>query len=441
MSRTTRRCLALCLLVALPAGCERVQKSDNPLSPSLAGPIAGVAITAPKLMEPVSGSQISVEAQPVVLTVGNSSSNGVRPVSYVFQIATDSAFSQVLFTQTGVAPGDGGKTSYRMPQNLAAERKYYWRSKADDGANASDFSAVADFTVFTPVLIQPPVLLDPADNATIATKNPTLAVANSSRTGPAGAISYIFEVGTDPNMVNRVVQASVAEGNSSTSYTTPDLAASTRFYWRVRATDPGHVSGVSSVRSFVTPAPIVIAPTPSPSPIPGGGGGSPAANDQINMGQATILNSPLDIANWPVTTAINGLTIRSSGVSIDFSKKDGPGRWPDITPPGWSGPLQYTLGMCLNISGRWYCSAVVEYWYGLAESGGPPSEYAMNWFYDPARWSPMTGHQPAVGEMIGFFVCAGDCRNNTKGDLSPARERSNVVLVPMPTNAGASYRF
>ena len=85
MSRTTRRCLALLLPVALAAGCERVEKSDNPLSPSIAGPIAGVAITAPKLMEPASGSQISVEAQPIVLTVGNSASNGVRPISYVFR--------------------------------------------------------------------------------------------------------------------------------------------------------------------------------------------------------------------------------------------------------------------------------------------------------------------------------------------------------------------
>jgi hypothetical protein len=29
-------------------------------------------------------------------------------------------------------------------------------------------------------------------------------------------------------------------------------------------------------------------------------------------------------------------------------------------------------------------------------------------------------------------VCEGDCRNNTKGDSSPLRERSNVVLVKFP---------
>src|SRR5439155_6649360 len=117
-------------------------------------------------------------------------------------------------------------------------------------------------------------------------------------------------------------------------------------------------------------------------------------------------------------------------------KQDGGGRWPDVTPPGWGGGLQFTLGMCLNINARWYCSAVVEFWHGLDEAGGPASQVATNWFYDAARWAPMTGHQPSPGETVGFFVCAGDCRNNTRGDLSPVRERSNVVLIQWPGSTG-----
>jgi len=179
-------------------------------------------------------------------------------------------------------------------------------------------------------------------------------------------------------------------------------------------------------------------PTPTPTPTPGPSG---VASDHFDMSQATIRNSPLDLASWPITTALTTVDIRPSGIAVDFSKKDGPGRWPDVVPPGWDGGLQYTLGMCLNIGGRWYCSAVVQYWHGLPESGGEPWNYAMNWFYDPFRWAPMTGHQPAPGETIGFFVCAGDCRNNTRGDLSPVKERTNVVLVPMPGNGGATYRF
>ena len=133
--------------------------------------------------------------------------------------------------------------------------------------------------------------------------------------------------------------------------------------------------------------------------------------------------------------------MRPNGIWVDFSKKTGAGRWPDYTPPGWDGPLQYTLGMVMNINGQLYASAPVEFWYGLEASGGPPSQYAMNWFYDPGRWAPMTYHQPAVGETIGLFVCAGDCRNRTDGSGSPVKERTNVVTVTMPNDNGARFVF
>jgi len=42
--------------------------------------------------------------------------------------------------------------------------------------------------------------------------------------------------------------------------------------------------------------------------------------------------------------------------------------------------------------------------------------------------------------LIGFFVCEGDCRNNPEGSVSPLRERSNVVLVPMPANDNGSFQ-
>ncbi len=179
-------------------------------------------------------------------------------------------------------------------------------------------------------------------------------------------------------------------------------------------------------------APTPTAPTPTPAPVPSG---------DLDLSSATILNSPADLATWAETTRITALDLRPTGVHVEFSKQDGGDRWPDVTPPGWAGSLQYTLGMCLNVNQHWYCSAPIEYWYGLSESGGPPSQYALNWFYDPARWGPMSGHQPAVGETIGFFVCEGDCRNNVDGSLSPLKERSNVVLVPMPDSGGASFTF
>ena len=57
--------------------------------------------------------------------------------------------------------------------------------------------------------------------------------------------------------------------------------------------------------------------------------------------------------------------------------------------------------------------------------------------YDPVRWGPMAGYQPANGERVGFFVSAGDARNN--GHVV-VKERSNVVMVPFPMN-GAVFTY
>jgi hypothetical protein len=431
--------LACCLVVGaalIQAGCETT-KSSNPLSPTIAGPIPGVVITAPKLLLPTAGQRIAVTEQPVTLTIENPTTTGVRPFKLVFEIAADAGFATKVFSREAVEPGTDGRTSVKLTDSLATGHTYYWRAMAADGANSGPYSSAVNFDVFTPIVIQAPTIVSPVDGVKVADTKPTLKVTNATRTGPAGAITYNFQISETQSFGAIVLNAVVPEGTSQTMYTaTQDLAYSKTYYWRVRASDPTTTGPWSVTQWFQTPDPAPT-PTPTPSPSPS----TPAAGDQMNMSAATILNSPTDLASWPVTTSLQVVDIRPNGVAVQFSKKDGAGRWPDVTPPGWSGPLQYTLGMCLSISGRWYCSAVVEFWYGLEVSGGPPGDFATNWFYDPARWSPMTGHQPAVGETIGFFVCAGDCRNNTGGTSSLVKERSNVVLLPMPGNSGGTYRF
>jgi len=430
------RLSAVTAALVVLAACQQA-KSSNPLSPAIAGPISGVTINAPTPMSPAVGAQIPVDQQPLTLMVQDASSTGVRPLTYVFDIAADAAFSQIIYSQTGVKPGGSGKTSIRLPQTLPADHPYFWRAKAQDGANTSDF-ATSSFSVFTPVVISQPTPVSPLDGSTASSLAPALVIVNSARTGPVGPMAYLFQVATDANMTNIVATASVPEVSSQTTFTIgSNLTAGTRFFWRARGLDPGHSSPFSTIVSFLTPAAV----TPPPSPGPGPGTPLPPSGASDTLTNSIVLNSPFDLPNWPVTTTIASLTRASDGVNVQFSKRDGPGRWPDVIPPGFSGPLEYTLGMCLNISGQWYCSAVIEFWNGLDKNGGPPDQYALNWFYDPIRWAPMTGHQPAVGETIGFFVCAGDCRNNHNGDASPVKERSNVVLVPMPGSGGASFSF
>ena len=199
----------------------------------------------------------------------------------------------------------------------------------------------------------------------------------------------------------------------------------------------GPVSGTEVLRrpspqTVEPPAPLP-APAPTPAPPP------PASNDAIDLRQVTVTAaSPADVANWPITTLITTLDLRGDGAFVNFSKKDGPGRWPDVTPPGWDGPIQYTLWMVEFINGRWYTSGGIEFWYGLGRNGGPPSQYGRNWYYSPEVWGILANRQPAPGEQVGFFITAGDARAR---DVAIVRERSNVVLVPFPTDGGAVFQY
>jgi hypothetical protein len=195
----------------------------------------------------------------------------------------------------------------------------------------------------------------------------------------------------------------------------------------------GPVHGTEVLRrpqpaSQPAPAPSADPQPPPPPPAPSG------PSDAIDLNSAIITaRSPQDVANWAITTTITSMDFRGDGVRVDFSKKDGPGRWPDVVPPGWDGSLQYTLWMVVYINGRWYTSGGAEYWYGLDRQGGPPNEYAYNWYYAPEIWGPLANHQPGNGERVGFFVTAGDARAK---DVRTVNERSNVVAVPFPSGGG-----
>ena len=136
------------------AACE-AQKSENPLSPTVAGPIAGVEITAPRQLQPAQGTKLKESQQPLTLVVENSSTNGVRPIAYSFEVATDTAFETKMYARSGVTPGGDGRTTVTVDR-LESGRSYYWRVRAEDGANSSPYST-------TNFEILPKPHLDPAN--------------------------------------------------------------------------------------------------------------------------------------------------------------------------------------------------------------------------------------------------------------------------------------
>src|SRR3990167_8581402 len=81
--------LAVLPLLVSAAACVGSSKSSNPLSPSIAGPIPGVGISAPAVVAPSIDALVDTNTQPITLQVANAETNGVRPLSYRFEVATD----------------------------------------------------------------------------------------------------------------------------------------------------------------------------------------------------------------------------------------------------------------------------------------------------------------------------------------------------------------
>src|SRR4029453_2100155 len=104
--------LILCAVAAvLLSGCQ-VDKSANPLSPQVAGPIEGVIISTPALLEPGQDWELRSRDQPIRLKFQNSTSNIERPLKYTLEIAADSAFKNTVFVRTGVEPNAGPETTF-----------------------------------------------------------------------------------------------------------------------------------------------------------------------------------------------------------------------------------------------------------------------------------------------------------------------------------------
>ena len=386
---------------------------------------AGVTLVSPQLVSPADGAQIRNANQPITLTVANGVTTGSTPPTYTFEVASDSGFASKAYTKDGVAQGANGQTSLVIDK-IGPAKSYFWRVRTNSGSTPGPYSRVRGFTVGPEVILQAPVLGDPASNATVG-ESPTLNVNNVQRTGPAGQVVYRFEISEQSNFSSLVYSASTNERAdlTFTAHTVTIRLEEKTYWWRVQASDPSNA--VTSAYS----------------------GGNPFKVQPFDMKQATILSSPPDLGSWGETSKITSIDFTSDAFLVDFDRRTGPNRWPDV---GFGdGTLQYTLGMCLNINGHWYCSGIVQFWFGRElEASGRPNEIAVAWFYDFARWGPMTGHQPAPGEVVGLFAAAGNLRGAGYSGITCPRvcERTNVALVPWPggsasfgSSAGRSLRF
>jgi hypothetical protein len=171
--------------------------------------------------------------------------------------------------------------------------------------------------------------------------------------------------------------------------------------------------------------------------------GVASAQDAIDLSTAVVHNSPADVASWARTTRISQLNMAPEnsphpGLSFEFPAH---ATWPNFTPPGWDGPIQYTVWAGVRISGVWHVAGIIQMWREREATGAPilaNNNFARNWVYD-SRWGAMAHYQPVAGEAMVFFLTAGNARGIT--GVTSVRERSNVVLVNLPANDSGVFRF
>src|SRR5579871_3974933 len=158
---------------------------------------------------PADGAKIQSWQQPITLTIANGQvlSEGGPAVDH-FEVATDALFT-TLVASVDIPQGSGAQTSVTLG-TLAPAATYFWHVRTQAGDSASPFSQTRTFAIGAAVVLDAPVLLQPA-NAGVTGPRPTLAVTDATRTGPAGPLSYRFELATSSSFDASPMTAAVSE--------------------------------------------------------------------------------------------------------------------------------------------------------------------------------------------------------------------------------------
>lgn len=195
---------------------------------------------APTLVFPADSS---LDIPVIVSLTWNESLNAT---SYNLQVSDNSSFTNIIYSLTDIT------SNYQLVSGLDNSTKYYWRVNAASIYGTSDWSSPA-FSFTTEATIPlPPVLETPVDIASNVSIDPTLTWIASPT-----ATSYRLQIATDEAFTILVFDQL---GITDTHQDIVGLANSSRFYWRVNATNSYGTSDWSSPTwSFFTvdpPSPL-----------------------------------------------------------------------------------------------------------------------------------------------------------------------------------------
>lgn len=177
-------------------------------------------------------------------------------LTYSFQIYSNSQLT-ALVAQGNVIPEGTDSTGWTSTTTLTENAQYWWRGRASDSYEQSDWSATGTFSIdATPEPPTAPVLLSPPDSPDEALEDlhPTFSWQASTDPDPLDQVRYRLELAQNPLFVSAIAVDSLA----STSYSfAASLTPGKHYWWRASAKDKDGFSIVSVSDFWTAMTPLV----------------------------------------------------------------------------------------------------------------------------------------------------------------------------------------
>ncbi len=200
------------------------------------------------------GDDRVVDSRTPVLEVTNAMDTDEDEVTYAFEVYDDNTLNRLVVSETGIAAGPDGTTSWRVHSTLADNTWYFWRAVASDDHGRQTETAVVSFLVDTtagvPDVPQP---VSPAINSQVAFRRLDLTVTHSPDATPH---SYYFELDKVDTFDSpaKLTSGEIAAGTDVTVWPVSGLEDNTWYFWRVKAGNGSAESGWVPGAFFVNTA-------------------------------------------------------------------------------------------------------------------------------------------------------------------------------------------
>ncbi len=205
------------------------------------------------IVEPKGDEQVNSATPPLGMNKGSDADDD--DLTYEIEVYSDEGLTNMVSSGTGIPPGVV-IVIWNVTTPLAEDQRFFWRGRAYDGYEYSDFTSAESF--YVNAINQVPSafsLVDPPDADTCYDEFPRFYWHAAPDTDPSDMVLYTLWTSLDPAFAVHDETPNLADTVRSVTY---PMATDTVYYWKVRAADMnGGETWSSETFSFYTPATVI----------------------------------------------------------------------------------------------------------------------------------------------------------------------------------------